>query len=78
LRPVIALEATAPGAVADLAVRGMGVAVLSASMARSHPGLRAVPVSGVDISALLALVWRPAASPALRELLAQCRAAFHR
>jgi DNA-binding transcriptional LysR family regulator len=78
LRPVIALEATAPGAVADLAVRGMGVAVLSASMARAHPGLRAVPVSGVDISALLALVWRPAASPALRELLAQCRAAFHR
>jgi DNA-binding transcriptional LysR family regulator len=76
VRPVIALEATAPGAVADLAVRGMGVAVLSASMARAHPDLRAVPVSGVDISALLALVWRPAASPALRELLAQCRAAF--
>jgi DNA-binding transcriptional LysR family regulator len=77
LRPVIALEASAPGAVADLAERGMGVAVLSASMARGFPGLRAVPVSGVDIPALLAMVWRPAASPALRELVAQCRAAFH-
>jgi DNA-binding transcriptional LysR family regulator len=76
LRPTIALEATAPGAVADLAVRGMGVAVLSASMARAYPELTAVPVSDVDIPALLALVWRPAASPALRELLSQCRAAF--
>jgi DNA-binding transcriptional LysR family regulator len=76
LRPKVALEATAPGAVADLAVRGMGVAVLSASMARSFPDLHPVPVSGVDIPVLLALVWRPAASPALRELLAQCRAAF--
>jgi DNA-binding transcriptional LysR family regulator len=76
LRATIALEATAPGAVADLAVRGMGVAVLSASMARAYPDLTGVPVSDVDIPALLALVWRPTASPALRELLSQCRAAF--
>jgi DNA-binding transcriptional LysR family regulator len=77
LKPVIALEATAPGAIADLAERGLGVAVLSASMAQGFPDLRAVPVSGVDIPALLALVWRPSAGAPLRELLARCRASFH-
>jgi hypothetical protein len=30
----------------------------------------------VDIPALLALVWRFGASPALRELLPHCRSAF--
>ncbi|MCA2213098.1 LysR family transcriptional regulator [Jidongwangia harbinensis] len=76
VRPRIALQATAPGAVADLAVRGLGVAVLSASMARAHAELRAVPLRDVRIPALLALVWRPAAGPALRALLPHCRAAF--
>jgi DNA-binding transcriptional LysR family regulator len=76
LRPDIALQATAPGAVADLAARGLGVAVLSASMASAYADLRAVPIDGVDIPALLALVWRPAASPALRGLLPHCLSAF--
>jgi DNA-binding transcriptional LysR family regulator len=76
LRPNVVLEATAPGAVADLAVRGLGVAVLSVSMAQAYPDLAAVPVSDVDIPVLLALLWRPAPSPALRGLLSQCRAAF--
>jgi DNA-binding transcriptional LysR family regulator len=76
LRPDIALEATAPGAVADLAARGLGVAVLSTSMASGYAALRAVPVDGVHIPAILALVWRPAASPVLRALLPHCRAAF--
>ena len=76
LRADIALQATAPGAVADLAARGLGVAVLSASMAAAYPGLRAVPIDGVDIPALLALVWRPGASPALRELLPHCQRTF--
>jgi DNA-binding transcriptional LysR family regulator len=73
----IALQATAPGAVADLAARGLGVAVLSASMAAAYPSLRAVPIGGVDIPALLALVWRPGASPALRELLPHFQRTFH-
>jgi len=76
LRADIALQATAPGAVADLAARGLGVAVLSASMAAAYPGLRAVPIDGVDIPALLALVWRRGASPALRELLPHCQRTF--
>ena len=72
----IALEATAPGAVADLAARGLGVAVLSASMAAGYRKLRAVAIVDVPIPVLLALVWRPQASPALRAMLPHCRRAF--
>jgi DNA-binding transcriptional LysR family regulator len=76
LLPDIALEASAPGAVADLGSRGMGVAVLSRSMAAGFPDLIAVPITGIEIPALLALVWRPKKSPATAALLAQCRRAF--
>src|SRR3954452_4903462 len=71
-----ALSATAPGAVADLAARGLGGGVLSESMSRHYPELTAVPVAGVPRPALLALVWRSPGSPALRALLPHCRAAF--
>ena len=76
LRPQVALQATAPAAVADLAARGLGVAVLSASMAADFEQLSVVPVSGVEIAALLALVWRTEHSPAVRALLPHLRAAF--
>jgi DNA-binding transcriptional LysR family regulator len=73
----IALEASAPVTVADLAARGLGVAVLSESMAASFAArLRSLPIEGIDTPALLALIWKPAASPALRELLRHCRQAF--
>jgi DNA-binding transcriptional LysR family regulator len=72
----IALEASAPGAVADLAARGLGVGVLSASMAAGYPELRAIPIGGVSIPAILALVWRPQGSPALRAFLPCGRTAF--
>ena len=77
LVPDIALEASAPGAVADLGSRGLGVAVLSRSMDTGYPDLTAVPITGIDIPALLALVWRPKKSPAATALLTQCRNAFH-
>nr|BFE76805.1 hypothetical protein GCM10020092_101060 [Actinoplanes digitatis] len=76
MRPAVALQATAPGAVADLAARGLGVAILSASMAADHDGLRAVPIEGVEIPALLALVWRKEENTVLRALLPHCRHAF--
>jgi DNA-binding transcriptional LysR family regulator len=76
MRPAVALEATAPAAVADLAARGLGVAILSASMAAGHEGLRAVPVEKIEIPALLALVWRKEESTVLRALLPHCRHAF--
>jgi DNA-binding transcriptional LysR family regulator len=77
LVPQIALVASAPDAVADLAQRGLGIAVLSESMAAVQDGrLRALPIDDVDIPAILALVWRSEPSPALRELLVHARAAF--
>jgi DNA-binding transcriptional LysR family regulator len=73
----IAVEASAPGAVADLAARGLGVAVLSTSMAAAQaPRLAALPVDDIDIPALLALIWKPTPSRAVREFLRHCRRAF--
>ncbi|WP_433300454.1 LysR family transcriptional regulator [Actinoplanes sp. CA-030573] len=74
--PDVALVASAPTAVAELASRGLGIAVLSESMASLHPGLVAVPISGVELPALLALVWRDRPSPALAALLPHCRREF--
>ena len=72
----VTLEASAPGAVADLAARGLGVAVLSESMAAARPGLCPVPIEGPLVAASLALIWRPPPGPALRELIARCRRAL--
>ncbi|GGY57590.1 LysR family transcriptional regulator [Streptomyces omiyaensis] len=77
LHPVIALEAGASDALADLAARGLGVAVLSASMATAYAGrLTALPLDDVDVPALLALVWKPAPHPAVRAFLPHARRAF--
>jgi DNA-binding transcriptional LysR family regulator len=76
-RPEIALEATAPGAVADLAVRGLGVAVLSRSMVTTDDRLRAIELD-VAQPAVLALVWGPTPSPALVELIKHAGVAFGR
>ncbi|CAL9614193.1 HTH-type transcriptional regulator GltC [Streptomyces sp. enrichment culture] len=76
LTPAVALQASAPGAVIDLALRGLGVAVLSRSMVAEHAGLRSLPLTDAGIPAVLALVSAPAGSPALRELLAHCRRSF--
>ncbi|MGY0489863.1 LysR family transcriptional regulator [Streptomyces sp. WG-D5] len=77
LRPTIALEASAADSIAALADRGLGVAVLSESMAAAHRDrLTARTLDDVDTPALLALVWKRAHNPALRELLAHARRAF--
>jgi DNA-binding transcriptional LysR family regulator len=77
LDPEIALQASAPPAVLDLARRGLGVGVLSESMLdAAAPGLVAVPIAGIEIPAVLALVWRSEANPALRELVSRAREAF--
>jgi DNA-binding transcriptional LysR family regulator len=73
----IAVEASAPAAVADLAARGLGVAVLSTSMAAAQaPRLRSLPIEDIDLPALLALIWKPAPSRAIQEFLRHCRRAF--
>jgi DNA-binding transcriptional LysR family regulator len=78
LMPDLALAASAPGAVADLAARGLGIAVLSESMASAYPQLKAVPITGIELPALLALVWRPRVSAALSALLPHLEKAFGR
>ncbi|MFC0454474.1 LysR family transcriptional regulator [Rhodococcus jostii] len=77
LRPDIALQASAPDAVADLAIRGLGVAILSESMATDYQDrLTAVALDDVDIPAVLALVWKKVGGPALRELVLHTRRSF--
>jgi DNA-binding transcriptional LysR family regulator len=77
INPDITMEASAPGTIADLAARCLGVAVLSESMAASYaPRLRFLPIAGIDIPARLTLIWRPMPGPALRAFLRHCRRAF--
>ena len=73
----IALEASAADAIADLAARGLGVGILSESMAaRYRSQLTAHRINDVTAPALLALIWRPNPSPAVRALAAYGRQAF--
>jgi DNA-binding transcriptional LysR family regulator len=77
LRPLVALQASAPPAVLDLALRGLGAAVLSRSMTAPYADrLVSLPITDADTAALLALVWPSSAGPALGELLRHCEAAF--
>jgi len=77
VQPAIALQASSPGAVADLAARGLGVAILSQSMAEHHlDRLTVVAIDDVDIPAVLAVVWATTMSPALRALVGHVARAF--
>ncbi|MEV4754114.1 LysR family transcriptional regulator [Micromonospora sp. NPDC049559] len=77
LQPAIALRASAADAIADLAARGLGVAVLSESMAGQYADrLTAVAVADVTDRALLALVWSATESAALHRLVRHCADAF--
>lgn len=77
IQPDIALQASAPDAVADLAIRGLGIAILSQSMAAHYnPRLTALVIDDITTPAVLALVWKTPQSPALRELLTYARDAF--
>jgi DNA-binding transcriptional LysR family regulator len=77
IQPDIALQASAPSAVADLAIRGLGIAILSESMAASHDTrLKALVIDDIQTLAVLALIWTATGSPAVRELLHHSRQAF--
>ncbi|HEY1702385.1 MAG TPA: LysR family transcriptional regulator [Trebonia sp.] len=77
LRLDVALEASAAATVADLAARGLGVAVVSESMAALRPDLASRVIADVKALALLALVWRESPSPAAAAFVSCCRAAFY-
>ncbi|TXS40014.1 LysR family transcriptional regulator [Streptomyces sp. OR43] len=77
LQPAIAFQASAADAIADLAARGLGVAILSDSMAASYRDrIIARTIDDVETPALLALIWKSTHNPAVRELLAHSRQAF--
>jgi DNA-binding transcriptional LysR family regulator len=75
--PQIAIEANAADTVAELTDRGFGVGVLSASMTtRYRKRLTALPLTGIPLPTLLAVVWSASANPAARAFIPQLRAAF--
>jgi DNA-binding transcriptional LysR family regulator len=77
LNPAVALQASAPDAVVDLARRGLGVAILSESMmVRNDEHLTSVLLTDVDIPAVLALIWKHTSNPAVQELVRHCEATF--
>jgi DNA-binding transcriptional LysR family regulator len=77
IRLDVALEATAPNTVADLAARGLGVAILSETIAAAHAArLHAAVIADAGIPALLTLIWKPSPTPAATEFLSHCRQTF--
>ncbi|MDX3457513.1 LysR substrate-binding domain-containing protein [Streptomyces sp. ME02-8801-2C] len=77
LQPTISLQASSADTIAYLAARGLGVAVLSESLAADNRDrLTARTIDDVETPALLALIWKNPPAPALRELLAHSRRAF--
>jgi DNA-binding transcriptional LysR family regulator len=77
IEPDIALEASAPDAIADLAIRGFGVAILSESIAAAgDERLKRLVVTDVQTPAVLAVIWTKTKSPALRALLLHMHDAF--
>ncbi len=75
-QPRVALEASAPDAVAGLARRGLGVAILSESMARAHESeLHPLTITEPHLRSRLELIWKAdaLASPATRALVAHAQ-----
>jgi DNA-binding transcriptional LysR family regulator len=72
--PRIAFEASTPLAVAELAERGLGVAIVPASVPRGRDGLRGLPIVP-QLRGRLVLAWRSGGpmSPAARVLVDKAR-----
>ncbi len=74
--PRIALEASSPAVLAELAQRGLGIAILPESVADARgPGLRALRVAEPRLRGRIELAWRRDGprSPATRALIALAR-----
>lgn len=74
MTPRIAFEASTPLALADLAERGLGVAIVPASVPRDRDGLRALAIVP-ELRGRLVLAWRSGGpmSPAARVLVEKAR-----
>ncbi|MET8870335.1 LysR substrate-binding domain-containing protein [Nonomuraea sp. NPDC004580] len=76
-RPAIAFQAGASDAIAALAERGLGVGILSESMAAAYGDrLAARVIDDAQEIARLALTWKTPYGPAVRAFLAHARRAF--
>ena len=78
-RPQIAFEATNLNVLAQLAGRGLGVAILPESVAQTHAKIiHALPISRPSLRGRLELAWNPEEpiSPAARALIAHARSRF--
>ncbi|TDP96680.1 LysR family transcriptional regulator [Labedaea rhizosphaerae] len=69
--PHVAFEAGTPQLLAQLAVRGLGVAVLPTSIAHNHPGLHPLVITDPSLRGRVALAWRSPGplNPAARAFL---------
>ena len=79
LKPRIAFEAGDPLAIANLAARGLGVAILPESTIASMPGaLQPLTITRPHLRSRIELVWRPdePTSPAARVLIERAREFF--
>jgi DNA-binding transcriptional LysR family regulator len=77
ITPTIALQASAADAIVDLVDRGLGVGILSESMAaRYHDRVTTLVINDVTTPVLLALIWNPTPNAALREMIQHSRTAF--
>jgi DNA-binding transcriptional LysR family regulator len=77
--PRVALEASAPNIIAELACRGLGVAILPVSVAASFEGrLAAVAITHPRLRSRLELAWRAdgGSSPAAVAMIEHARAAL--
>ena len=74
LAPHVAFKASTPVALAELAERGLGVAIVPQSVSRTHPGLSAIEM-GPDRRGRLVFAWRSwvPMSPAARVLVDMAR-----
>jgi DNA-binding transcriptional LysR family regulator len=79
LTPRVALEASAPDTVAGLAIRGLGVAILSESMATAHRAeLHVLSITEPRLRSRLELIWKAdgLTSPATNALVAHVKQAL--
>ncbi|MDS1113463.1 LysR family transcriptional regulator [Gordonia westfalica] len=74
IRP--AIEASSPDAIVELVCSGMGIGILSASIAAADERVTGLPIEGVDVDARLGFVWRGDPSPATRRFVELTREAF--
>ncbi len=77
--PHIAFEASTPMVLAELAARGLGVAIVPASIAKARGDLHPLVITRPELRGRLAFAWRAEGpiSPAARALVGRARRMLH-